>query len=336
MTYRRELHIVNGSSAAGIIKQAFALPRESLLVHDDLLSCGPLFPLRSISEWQKQREKYLRTLYRFEFSFDSVHRDVLSGTQDLRDAEHLTLWLGTGLAEQLLLAWLIQLFRVIDVDYNKLRIIQFSTDPQRHYEILGIGMLNTDRLKAHPKPSSLDEVAIDSLDRAWNAVTASTPDQLEEFLAAAPGPLPFLQRSLQSLIFRFPDVDSGLSLWDFELLRQVVEKGPTAAKVIGFAIARLIDNLDYVGDAYLFARLKRLGEPSLKQALVSLKGNLAEMRDTEVTETDTGKAVLDGGVNSVVLNGIDDWVGGIHLDSAAGKVWFQSEGVLVDNHPLIG
>jgi hypothetical protein len=94
---------------------------------------------------------------------------------------------------------------------------------------------------------------------------------------------------------------------------------------------RLIDNLDCIGDAQLFARLKLLGNLSLNEPLVSLKGNLAEMRETEVTVTETGKAVLNGGVNAVRLNGIDDWVGGIHLNSAAGEVWFQRDGVLVDS-----
>ena len=103
MSNHRELHIVNGSSAAGIVRQALGLSRDDLISHDDLLSCGPLFPLRSIDEWRSQRENYLRTLYPFEFYFDSVNRDLLSCAEDLRHADRVTLWLGTGLAEQLLL-----------------------------------------------------------------------------------------------------------------------------------------------------------------------------------------------------------------------------------------
>ena len=335
MSNHCELHIVNGSSAAGMVRQALGLSRDDLISHDDLLSCGPLFPLRSIDEWRSQRENYLRTLYPFEFYFDSVNRDLLSCAEDLRHADRVTLWLGTGLAEQVLFAWLIQLFCLLNVDLDKLRVIQFSTDPKMGYEILGIGMLNADQVKAHPEPFVLDEVAIDSLEGAWMAAISSTPARLVEFLASDPGPLPFLERSLQSLITRFPNFESGLSLWDFELLRQVVERGPTAAKVIGFTMIRLIDNLDCIGDAHLFARLKLLGNLSLNQPLVSLKGNLAEMRETEVTVTETGKAVLNGEVNAVRLNGIDEWVGGIHLNSAAGEVWFQRDGVLVDV-PLIG
>ena len=94
-------------------------------------------------------------------------------------------------------------------------------------------------------------------------------------------------------------------------------------------MARGMDGLDWVGDAYLFTRLRSLADPSLSQPLISLTGNSANMRETNVSLTATGKDVLEGKVNSVALNGIDDWVGGIHLDSAAGEVWFQRKGFLV-------
>jgi len=336
MSNHRELHIVNGSSGGGILRQALSLSRDDILIHDDLLSCGPLLPLRTIDEWRTQRETYLRTLYPIAFSFDSVNHDLLSCTEDLGHANQLTLWLGTGLAEQLLFAWLIQVFRLLNIDLKQLRVIQFAPDTdapdtEKGSEILGIGMLNAEQVRAHPEPFVLNEVSIERLDAAWTAVTSSSPARLLEFVAGNPGPLPFLQRSLKSLLTRFPHFDNGLNVWDFELLRQVVERGPTAVKVIGFTIIRLIDNLDCVGDAYLFARLKLLGHPLLNHPLVSLKGNLAEMRETEVTVTETGKAVLNGSANAVRLNGIDDWVGGIHLDSAGGEVWFERDGVLVNS-----
>jgi len=46
-----------------------------LLVNNDVLSCGPLPPFRSLGEWQRVREAYLRTLdYPEEepFSFASL------------------------------------------------------------------------------------------------------------------------------------------------------------------------------------------------------------------------------------------------------------------------
>jgi len=38
--------------------------------------------------------------------------------------------------------------------------------------------------------------------------------------------------------------------------------------------------------------------------------------------------VLAGDANAVELNGIDDWVLGVHLDSATGAVWYLKQGTL--------
>ena len=330
MSNRRELHIAPGTAAGGSIQHALNLPAGSLLDNQDLLSCGPLHPLRTLDEWRHIREEYLRTLYaEFPFSFAEFHRDLLTNSKIVREAETVTVWVGTGLAEQLLLAWMPQFFRLLGIDLEKLQVIQFSNDPNKGYEIQSVGILGPDKLKEHPPAAPLGEGALASLDAAWAAVTAVDPSQLVAFLATDSGPLPFLKRSMQCLMYRFPDVETGLSALQMQLLGLVAEKGPTVVKVIGYTIARTIDWLDWVGDAQLFAWLKSLGDRSLPHPLVSFTGNTASMRETEVQLTDIGRSVLAGEGNFVALNGIDDWVGGIHLDSAADRVWFQRNGVMV-------
>ncbi len=50
---------------------------------------------------------------------------------------------------------------------------------------------------------------------------------------------------------------------------------------------------------------------------------LLQVRDYSVSLTDAGIAALAGNANFVELNGIDDWIGGVHLDSNTGNVWFR-------------
>jgi len=120
MSYSRKLHIAPGGYAAGLIKQALNLLPGELVVHDDLLSCGPLIPLSSLDQWQRNREKYLRTLYPGdELPFGDVPYDLVTNPERLRAAESVTLWIGTGLAEQLLLALVPQLFGLINADLKK-------------------------------------------------------------------------------------------------------------------------------------------------------------------------------------------------------------------------
>lgn len=158
-----------------------------------------------------------------QFSFGAFHRDLLTNTQTLVHAEKITLWVGTGLAEQLLLAWIPQLFRHLEIDLQRLRIIQFSHDPINGEEIQSVGILDPDKLKAHPQAEVLNAGAIACLDQAWSAVTAREPTALVAFLAEEPGPLPFFQKSLPWLLYRFPDAETGLSYLDWALLTHVAE-----------------------------------------------------------------------------------------------------------------
>ena len=60
-----------------------------------------------------------------------------------------------------------------------------------------------------------------------------------------------------------------------------------------------------------------------------MSGDPYDMRNCEVVLTDAGESVLAAEANAVDLNGIDDWILGVHLDSGRGSVWYQREGTLV-------
>lgn len=56
-------------------------------------------------------------------------------------------------------------------------------------------------------------------------------------------------------------------------------------------------------------------------------------RNTRATFLQTqllwGRSVLEGRTNAVELNGIDEWVLGVHLSSERGTVWYQKDGAIV-------
>jgi hypothetical protein len=98
--------------------------------------------------------------------------------------------------------------------------------------------------------------------------------------------------------------------------------------VVGFTMGYGFD-ADLVGDLYLFSRLLQLGNADLPHPLLKLSGDPDNVRSWEVVLTETGEAVLAGRANAVELNGIDDWVLGVHLDSRHGAVWYHKEGTLI-------
>jgi len=58
------IHVVNGDSAGGTIREALGLkPPQDLLISRDLYSCGPLLPIDSIAEWHGARKSWWAGLY---------------------------------------------------------------------------------------------------------------------------------------------------------------------------------------------------------------------------------------------------------------------------------
>ena len=327
-----EVHIAPGPSAAGLLNRVPQLGPGGVFVNNDLLSCGPLPPFGSLAQWHQIREEYLRGLDYDEvpaFSFSASTRDLLTNAQALRGAKTIVLWIGTGLAEQLLLAWVVQLLRIVGVSVSRLGVIQFSRNPVGpDFEVFGIGLLNPDGLAAHPAVVQISDEDLVRIDAAWDVVTAPNPEGLLRFLSSPVTTMPLLQRSLAGLLRRFPDASSGLNHWELELLRQVAERGPSALRVIGYALATGLDSGDLVGEGYLFARLRRMASSALARPLVVLSGESARLRGARVVLTDAGRAALAGTLNAVEANGIDDWVAGTHLDARVGNVWFYRDGAL--------
>src|SRR5262249_53555218 len=251
----------------------------------------------------------------------------------LNNCDAIVLWTGTGLAEQLFLAWILQFLRMEAVDPSRLQVIQYTRLGSQRAEVVGIGELNADQLRAHPPAQPLDPAATTELHAAWLAITSPDPTALLTFLGNSPNCLPFLARDLRFLLDHYPDHRSGLSLWDRLLLERIAEKGPRAVRVIGYTMGHDFYRADHVGDVYLFARLRRMGAPDLAHPLLTLNSSTAPMRETMVELTATGRAVLNGEINAVHLNGINDWIGGVHLDSCAGGVWFNRDGTLVPDVP---
>jgi len=283
-------------------------------------------PLQSLIQWRDLRRTFWESVEPPDPDYPLFN--LPEEISILGDARSITLWLGTGLADQLQLAWLVQALRLLGADPARLGTVQFSGVGRKVFEVVSVAVLNPAEIAAHPPAAPLTEAAIAELDAAWSAVTAPDPAALVEYLASASGALPLLSRAVRTILGRYPDPRSGLGVWDRQLLKWTAAKGPSAARIIGHTMGYAMDSPDWVGDVYLFHRLRRLDAADLPHPLLSLNQPRAPMRETTVEITDTGRAVLSGKANAVRLNGIDDWIAGVHLDSRAGRVWFNRGGTL--------
>jgi hypothetical protein len=231
--------------------------------------------------------------------------------------------MGSGLSDQLLLPSTVHLFELLGIELAKLSTVQFSRFPGKPVEIVGLGMLAPNELKNHPAPVPVSEAGIAEIKRAWTMVTAPEPGGLLAFLREEAAVYPLLRRALKTIIARYPDEQTGLNYIDWDLLKLSKAHGPKVATVITHAIIGNAEHLDPVGDIYLLARLRGLADPALPHPALSLAGDSFSIRGCEVRVSAAGEDVLAGRKNFVEVNGVDDWVGGVHLDSRAAVMWFR-------------
>lgn len=241
----------------------------------------------------------------------------------------MIMWLGTGLAEQLALAWIPQLLDAIGGCRGALRVVQFEST-SRGRAVVKISHLGDEHSQHCPAPRPIDAEGLAYLDEAWKTVITPDPAALIAFLDQVPCPFPHLKTAFRRLIWRYPYIDSGINHFEHDLLANVRDAGPIAARVIALSMrAALDEDEDCVGDNWLFWRLQRLADPGLPHPAVALTGERNTIRGTDVRLTPDGERFLGGDLNFVKLNGIDDWVGGVHLHSRSGAVWFQHENQIV-------
>ena len=310
------LHVIGSDSAAGCLFQAFKLHGGQILVNEDQLSCGPMQATRDLELWRTMRENYIREMCSHgwpDFSFDHyANNGLLINAERLRSETPVVVWTSCGLADQLLLSWVVFLFDQMEQDASTINVIEFERWPSGKL-IMSMGLLSPEIIREHhPVPCQLGCQRADELRRVWAAYTSNDPSLLIDYLEA-PEASSLLKTAMRSLVHRYPDVRTGLSVWDERLLQFVAGRGPRAVQVIGFTMG-LADTPDLVGDPYLFSRLNKLGSNDLASPLVSLPNPMI-MRECEVKLTAFGHDVLTGKGNHAQKNVIDDWVGGVHISS---------------------
>jgi hypothetical protein len=324
------IHVSCGHFALG---EALSISSKDTVSLRDNLSFGPLGALNELESWWTMRQTYWEHVEREPRQTrnrrrraKNADRDYIVGSLDrLANADEVVLWLGTGLAEQLALAWIPQLLRVIGGRADSMRIVQFDRT-LGGAAIPTISVLSGAELRNGPTPRPVDIEGVDYLGNAWTALTESEPVALTSFIDNVPSPFPVLRAALERIFWLYPDFRSGINCYEARLLASTRDSGPTAARVIAASMDSIsLEENERVGDIWLFWRLRRLADPTLHHPAVELTGARTTIRGTEARLTSDGERYLKAELNFVELNRIQDWVGGVHLDSRVGNVWFHQD-----------
>jgi len=297
------LHVTNGDSAAERIRAAGVAG--TILPWDDVLHEGPVpggLPLERLSAVRADFIAGLGWGTQAEVRRRFAERDC--ALIAARDEDEVVLWFEHDLYDQLQLIQLLDWFA--DHPHPRLTLI----NPP---EYLGtIGVEHARELFDARQPVTDGQLALGRW--AWDAFRGADPRHIETVLYADDaGDLPHLPAALFRLLEEYPAVGTGLSLSEEQILAAFAA-GPRTLADAYPASHHEVEDAVWMGDATWVSYVDRLAggkEPLLAYEDDGDARAAGMQRRARITEI--GREVLWGRADALWINGIDRWIGGVHL-----------------------
>lgn len=224
------------------------------------------------------------------------------------------LWFEADLYDQLQIVEILACLAELEVPAERITLICIGEHPDIA-RFGGLGQLRPEQLRELPATqacATLTPAALDLATRAWAAFRASTPDGLSAIAATRSSELRFLGEAFERLSREYPSTRDGLSLTERRVLAATADAAQQTTAEDIFVRASAREARPYLGDGWCFAVMDRLAQAS--HPLLDIRPADAPVeRTTLLRLTATGAQVLAGEEDHVTLNGVDRWIGGVHL-----------------------
>jgi hypothetical protein len=314
------LHIHNGDATADTARQT-SLPGEHFAWRESLIT-GPTPLGLSADEWRLMRARHLSAAYGVDLQ--QCQESLVGQDQKLASAvashDELVLWFEHDLFCQIHLIYLLDSFASQSLENTTLSLICIDRYPGKN-NFRGLGELSGNELIGlFP---NRQEVTTDQLGLATSALRAycsDDPTAIEIILRVGTSALPFLDAALRAHLRRFPATSNGLGHIESRVLELIAGGVEDFGKLFaGFGDEESIYGL---GDAQFWLALRHLcngpaplisvenfqTESLQRQTLTS---DLAQKAKFKITAA--GEAGLANAADFITLNGIELWLGGVHL-----------------------
>ena len=283
------LHVTNGDIVREQVEQAGLAG--AAVAWNDVLHEGPVPAGLSVEQLRDVRARFIGAS---GWAREEDARRELERRDGALAAEHdrVVLWFEADLYDQL------QLIEVLD---------RLARDPVEAVSLVGVDGYLTDHTPSEladlfaGRPAVTD-AQLELASQAWAAFRSPDPTAIELLLETDTSPLPFLADALRRHLEQFPALDTGLARTERQILEAIAAGARTRDEV--FARHQEREGRVFMGDTTLWSYLGRLCEG---------RAPLLASENGSVSLAAAGEAVLAGRADAVALNGIDRWLGGVHL-----------------------
>lgn len=309
------LNITNGDNAVRIMQRAGIAG--AMLPWRDVLHEGPVPAGIALPRLSEIRAGFIAA--RGWGALDQVRAEFRARDATLaafREHEEVALWFEHDLYDQLHVLQLLHWFSEQDLGNTRLSLMCID-----EY----LGLMSPERMAAlAPRRMPVTAEQFELARRAWTAFSAPDPSGWQDLLDDELSALPYLAAAVVRHLEQYPSVQNGTNRTENTLLN-VVDRGVNLPGKV-FAAAQVYEESRFMGDTVFWSYLEAMtrSEPPL---LELSHGGMLEMPEHAAADahqqrllvTDAGRQVLADALDWIDINGIDKWLGGVHLQD--GNVW---------------
>ena len=304
------LHITNGDIVAGKLREA-RLPGD-VAVSADVLYEGPCPTTADVAEFRETRARYLadagyapydealETLVRWDAALHAA-----------RGENEVVLWFEHDLFDQLQLLRLLAWFARFGIGGASLSLLCLGTYPGVS-RFAGLGQLTVTQLAGlFPGRQPVTGAQLACAADAWQRFGADTPAPFAALLDEDTSVLPFLAGAVRRQLGELPSTRNGLSRTEHQALAAVAAGAPDM--LAAFRSTQEMEESVFMSDLSFAHAVRTLAEAGLPLVVLDPPGEHVPLARQAIALTALGRQVLAGHVDYARLNGLDRWVGGVHL-----------------------
>jgi hypothetical protein len=301
------LHVTNGDVAGDMIQSLVGT--EPVVRWRDVLHEGPVLSGLGVDAYREARARFIATVSGLgvdEVVAEFRERDRLFETWPQHDL--VVLWFEDDLYDQLQLVEALQ--RMNGMDTGKVMLTEVEGGMYRHADRMGA---------VYEGRQPLTSAMVGDAVETWEGFTSPDPQRLGA-LTTRPLTLPNLGTALVRLLEEYPGHDDGLARSERQILEAVSGEPLPAGRV--FEVCQAAEERPFMGDLSFWRIVWRLADGPVPPVTYDGPRSMDSLRDgsaggAPVSITSAGREVLAGKADAVRMNGINRWIGGVHLEGQA-------------------